>query len=142
MFKIGWAVHKLLFRVSGGRLGIRAAGDGVGTLFLVTRGRRSGLERRNGLNYVTDGANLAVIASNAGDAADPQWWHNLQATPDAAVEVPGSAGRATRQPVRARRASDPEAVRIWPRFVAASPQFADYATRATRALPVVVLEPR
>jgi len=39
------------------------------------------------LFYLEDGPNFVVVASNAGDNADPQWWKNLQATPDASVET-------------------------------------------------------
>lgn len=137
-FRIGWAIHRAMWRLSGHRIGTAPAGpDGVGTLFLLSTGRRSGAIRRNGLYYVEDGASFAVVASNAGDDADPQWWRNLQATPASTIEL-----GATAVAVRAREATDGERDRIWPRFVAKYPVFADYRSRTTRAIPVVILEPR
>jgi deazaflavin-dependent oxidoreductase (nitroreductase family) len=97
ILRIGWAVHKALHRLSGGRLSTNRPNERVGTLFLVSRGRKTGTLRRNGLYFVEDGPAFAVVASNAGEDADPSWWLNLQATPDADVEL-----GTRRIPVRAR----------------------------------------
>jgi deazaflavin-dependent oxidoreductase (nitroreductase family) len=107
------------------------------TLFLHTVGRTTGRPRRNGLYYVEDGPNLVVVASNAGEDADPAWWRNLQAAPDAEIEV-GTERRA----IHARRATRAEAGRLYERFVAALPQYEGYRRRTTREIPVVILEPR
>jgi deazaflavin-dependent oxidoreductase (nitroreductase family) len=137
VLRVGWAVHRALFAATGGRLGARRAGDGLGTLFLLSRGRKTGTIRRNGLYYLEDGPNLVVVASNAGDGADPQWWLNLQATPDA------EAALGTRRiPVRARAATADEAARLWPRLDAGNPEYATYRARSGRPIPIVVLEPR
>jgi deazaflavin-dependent oxidoreductase (nitroreductase family) len=93
--------------------------------------------RRNGLFYVEDGDNFAVVASNAGESVDPHWWLNLKATPDAVVEL----GRR-KIPVRARPATDEEATRLWPRLDAGYPEYAAYRTKTARPLPLVILEPR
>lgn len=138
VLRIIWLTHRALRRVSGGRLGTsRAQGDGLGTLFLHTVGRKSGQARANGLFYVVDGADLIVVASNAGADTDPAWWLNLRAQPDAEVEVAGE-----RRPVRARPATTEEVDRLWPRLVAANPDYAAYRERASRPIPVVILEPR
>ena len=69
------------------------------TLYLQTTGRRTGEARRTPLYYVDDGDNLAIVTSNGGRDREPAWWLNLQATPDAEIEIrkarasgPGSAG--------------------------------------------------
>jgi F420H(2)-dependent quinone reductase len=135
---LGWAFHRALFRVTGGRVGTqRAAGNGLGTLFLTSAGRTSGAIRRNALFYIEDGQDLIVVASNAGGNVDPNWWRNLQATPDAEVEI-----ATKRLPVRARAATADEAARLWPRLDAANPNFAIYRAKAGREIPVVLLEPR
>jgi deazaflavin-dependent oxidoreductase (nitroreductase family) len=77
------------------------------------------------------------VASNAGHDQDPAWWLNLQAHPDAAVEV----GKDVRQ-VHARQATPEEAARLYGRFVTGLPQYADYRRRTRREIPVVILEPR
>ena len=133
-----WALHRGLRRLSGGRIGTRAArGDSAGTLFLHSVGRKSGQPRVNGLYYLEEGGNLVVVASNAGADSDPAWWLNLRDHPDAEVEM---AGR--RRPVRARPATTEEAARLIPRLDRANADFVAYRAKVTRPIPVVILEPR
>lgn len=135
--RIWWAIDKSISRLSGGRLTMPSVARGVRTLFLHTVGHKSGKPRRNGLYFLVEGADLVVVASNAGEDVDPAWWRNLQAHPDAEVAV-GTKRRA----VRARQASPDEVARLYARFVAAVPSFAEYPKRMTRPIPVVILEPR
>jgi F420H(2)-dependent quinone reductase len=138
MLELKWVLHRTLFSLTGGRVGAAPPRGGVGTLFLLSTGRRSGKVRRNGLYFVEEGPNLAVVASNAGENVDPQWWKNLQATPDAEVEL-----GTHRQPIRARRATSEETERLWPRFDAGHPEFANYRAQAyRRTIPIVIFEPR
>jgi F420H(2)-dependent quinone reductase len=133
-----WALHKGIDRLTGGRIGTaRASGHRLGTLFLVSTGRTSGEPRRNALYYVEDGLNLIVVASNAGADVDPGWWRNLQAQPNADVEIAGQ-----RRGVHARAATAEERARLWPRLVRGSTTFTGYQAKTTRPLPVVILEPR
>ena len=138
VLRVFWALHRGLRRATGGRLGTsRASSDRIGTLFLHTVGRKSGRRRVNGLFYLLDGPDLVVVASNAGAAADPAWWLNLRDRPDAEVETNGR-----RRPVRARPATDDETARVWPRLVAANPDYDAYRAKASRPIPVVMLGPR
>ena len=138
MFRVGWAVDRTISRLSGGRFVLPNPSDGtLRTLFLRVVGRKSGKRRRVGLYYLEDGPNLVVVASNAGEDADPEWWRNLEAHPDAEVEV----GRQVRR-IRARAASPDEAAPLLERFVAAAPQYGEYRERTKRSLPIVFLEPR
>jgi F420H(2)-dependent quinone reductase len=77
------------------------------TLHLRTVGRRTGAARRTPLYYVEDGRNLAVITSNAGRDREPAWWLNLQAHPDATVELPDGP-----RDVTARAATGEERARL------------------------------
>jgi deazaflavin-dependent oxidoreductase (nitroreductase family) len=138
VFRIGWAFHKALFAASGGRAGAQRPRDGkLGTLFLLSTGRTSGQVRRNALYYVEDGPNLVVVASNIGADLDPSWWLNLQARPDAEVEL-----GVDRRAVRARAATADERERLWPRFVAAFPAYNEYRRKTSRPIPLVILESR
>jgi deazaflavin-dependent oxidoreductase (nitroreductase family) len=138
LYEVGWSLHRALRRVTGARFSTELPADGkVGTLFLVSTGRRSGKQRRTALFYLEDGSNFIVVASNAGDNADPQWWKNLQATPDASVET-----HEAQVDVRAREATGDEAVRLWPTLEAANPQYTAYRQQTLRRIPVVILEPR
>jgi deazaflavin-dependent oxidoreductase (nitroreductase family) len=91
----------------------------------------------NALFYLDEGADVVVVASNAGADTDPAWWLNLQARREAEIEI---AGR--RRPVRARMATTQEADRLWPRLDAGNPDYASYRAKADRPIPVVILEPR
>jgi deazaflavin-dependent oxidoreductase (nitroreductase family) len=136
ILRLGWAVHRNLFRLTGGRRGTQPAGGRLGTLFLLTTGRRSGTVRRNGLFYIDDGPNRIVVAPNAGSDVDPGWWRNLRVTPEATIEL----GRE-RLSVRAREATHDEAERLWPSLVAANPEYVAYRAKAVRPIPIIVLEP-
>ena len=138
VLRIGWAFHRFLHRITGGRFSTAAAKPGgLGTLFLASTGRKTGRVRRNGLFYIEDGPAFVVVASNGGEDADPAWWLNLTADPDAVVEL------ETRQiPVRARQATPAEAERLWPRLDDAYAEYARYRAKRTHPIPIVILEPR
>ena len=129
------AIHRFVYRASGGRLGRRFGGRDM--LLLTTVGRKSGLERTAPLLYVPQGDDFVVVASNAGDDRAPAWWLNLEARPAATVRV----GRETCG-VRARRARPDEVPRLWPLLEAAYGSYASYRERTTREIPVVLLERR
>jgi deazaflavin-dependent oxidoreductase (nitroreductase family) len=126
-------VHRAVYRLSGGRIGGRLAG--IRVLLLTTRGRRSGRERVAPLLYVETEKGFVVVASNAGDERDPAWWKNLEAHPEASVQV-GGEHRA----VRARRAGPAEEAELWPLLVAAYGPYQRYRERAGRPIPIVLLE--
>jgi deazaflavin-dependent oxidoreductase (nitroreductase family) len=127
-------VHRFLYRMTNGRLGARTGN--VDVLLLESVGRRSGRSRITPLLYLVDGSRWIVVASNAGDDRHPAWWRNLQARPDAAIQI-----RDTHHKVRARRATPEEAERLWPRLVAAYRHYDAYRERTARSIPIVVLEP-
>jgi len=52
------------------------------TALLETRGARTGELRRNAIIYFHDDDRVTIVASNAGDARHPAWFHNLLADPD------------------------------------------------------------
>jgi deazaflavin-dependent oxidoreductase (nitroreductase family) len=132
-----WAGHRALVRVTGGRLGLqRPRPDRWGSLRLHTVGRRSGQERVAILAYMEDGSDLVLIAMNGWDPADPAWWLNLQAHPEASVDLPGG-----RREVVAREAQGEERARLWERWSAVGTDLDRYARRRA-STPVVVLEPR
>jgi F420H(2)-dependent quinone reductase len=110
---------------------------GTPALLLTTVGRRSGRPRQVSLYYLEDGPNVVVVASNAGSDRDPDWWLNLQASPDAIAWL----GPRSRR-VRARRASPQELERISSRLLESIPGYETYRRRIGRELPVVILEPR
>ena len=60
---------------------------GSPVLLLTTIGRKSGKERTLPLLYLTDGNTIVLVASNGGVAKHPLWWSNLQAHPQAKVQI-------------------------------------------------------
>jgi deazaflavin-dependent oxidoreductase (nitroreductase family) len=133
----GWPLHRLLLRLSGGRIGTaQASSSGMGTLSLITTGRRSGVRRERPLYFMPDGDRFVVVASNVGDARDPAWWLNLQAAPEAEIRTPSGLVA-----VRAYEAVGDERERLWPELVRRHPTYARYERRTQRRIPVVVLVP-
>ncbi len=128
-----WKLHHFGYRVSGGRIGAKISGLPV--LELTTIGRTSGRARSVLLTYLKDPRGYVVIASNAGSTHDLAWWRNLQSHPDASVRTGMS-----RRHVRMRELDGDERAREWDRAVAAYGGYATYATKAGRAIPVVLLE--
>jgi len=128
-----WLLHRALLRFSGGRIGLRPPGKAFGMLRLTTVGRRSGQSRVAIVGYYEDGPNLVTLAMNGWAEAEPAWWLNLQAQPDATVELKGET-----RAVHARTASGEEAERLWSLFPGNAPFVAARRTKT----PLVVLEPR
>ena len=85
-----WTLHRALFRVTGGRIGLQRPERGAkfGMLRLHTVGRRSGHERVAMVGYYEDGPNLVTLAMNGWGKDEPAWWLNLQALPVATVDLP------------------------------------------------------
>jgi deazaflavin-dependent oxidoreductase (nitroreductase family) len=137
-----WLLHRAAYRSTGGRFGLSRpeAGERFGMMRLTTLGRRSGATRVAIVGYYEDEANLVTLAMNGWGRSEPAWWLNLQANPDATVELP-SGPRA----VRARAASGEERDRLWARFRDYPGWAPDIdASAALRPTPtaVIVLEPR
>lgn len=109
--------------------------NGVPTLLLTTRGRKSGKWRRTALIYGRDGENYIVVASYGGAPKHPTWYLNLRANPEVRVQV-----GAEKFPARARTAREDEKPRLWQTMTAIWPAYNDYQARTERKIPVVVLE--
>jgi deazaflavin-dependent oxidoreductase (nitroreductase family) len=133
-----WALHRAIYRGTGGRLGLRPpTADRWGMLRLRTVGRRSGTERVAILGYFEDGPDLVTMAMNGWGDPEPAWWLNLQARPDAVVElVDGARG------IRSRAAIGEERERLWAKWAHYDQGLDDYAARRSRQTAVVIFEPR
>src|SRR4051812_5009012 len=94
VIRLAWRVHRGLYRVTGGRRGLWPPRDKRwGAMQLTTVGRRSGQERSVILAYLEDGPNLVTLAMNGWGEAEPAWWLNLQAHPQARVRFKGGDDR-------------------------------------------------
>ncbi|HEV7525189.1 MAG TPA: nitroreductase/quinone reductase family protein [Acidimicrobiia bacterium] len=129
-------VHRAILKLSGGRVGWSASGMKV--VELTTIGRKSGRARSVMLTSpVQEGSTIVVVASRGGDDQHPAWLLNLRDNPDVEVGIKG-----TKQKMHARIATPEERARLWPLITADHKNYADYQTKTTREIPLVMLEPR
>ncbi|HEX6685155.1 MAG TPA: nitroreductase family deazaflavin-dependent oxidoreductase [Candidatus Limnocylindrales bacterium] len=136
--RLAWSVHRGVYRVFGGRVGLwRPRARGWGTLRLTTTGRRSGRQRSVIIGYFEDGPNLVSLAMNGWGEAEPAWWLNLRAHPDATVDLVGGPRR-----VRGRAATGDERARLWARWREIDANLDAFAALRPSETAVVVLEPR
>ena len=133
---LGSAVHLGHWLPSAKDLAERIGGrlEGMPVLLLTTTGRRSGRRRTVPLTYFEDGDALVVVGSKGGSPRHPDWYLNLLADPAVEAQV-GSEHRR----LRARRATEDEAARIWPVVVARWPGYARYRAKTSREIPLVLL---
>lgn len=132
-----WTGHRLWYRLSRGRRGLWLPGPHRwGAMRLTVVGRRTGRQRSVILGYLEDGPRVVTLAMNGWDPAEPAWWLNLQAHPEAHVEL---ADRA--YDVRAHVATGEERERLWDRWRAVDEGLDQFALRRPRETAVVVLEP-
>ncbi len=125
--------HVRAYRETGGEHGYHWRGTTI--LLLTTTGRVSGEERTTPLIFSADGETWVVIASKGGAPDHPDWYKNLEADPDAMIQV-----RRERIPVRAHTAQGADRERLWQLMVEAWPAYDEYQDKTDREIPVVVLE--
>ena len=133
-----WHTHRALFRFTRGRVGLwRASSSRWGTLRLTTTGRRTNQERSVILGYLEDGPNLLTLAMNGWGDGEPAWWLNLQAHPNARVELADGPRSVT-----AHAAAGAERTRAWAKWQEIEPKLDAYAALRSSETAVVILEPR
>jgi deazaflavin-dependent oxidoreductase (nitroreductase family) len=123
------------FRANEGRVGGNF--EGFPLLLLHSTGAHSGAERVNPVAFQEVAAGWAVFASKGGADTNPDWYHNLLANPEASAEV----GTETIE-VTARALDADEREPIWQKQKNSYPGFADYETKTSRVIPVVLLDRR
>jgi deazaflavin-dependent oxidoreductase (nitroreductase family) len=130
------AIDKRLMKLSGGRVRIAM---GQTTLLLHARGAKSGQPRPTPLLYTPHGEDIILVASKAGAAHNPAWYHNLIAHPDVEVELDDGSRLA----MRAHEAQGEEREELWR---IANDNYLGYQVYQRRAgarrIPVMVLRPR
>ena len=132
--KVASVVHVFVYRLTGGRIGVRLGKLPI--LLLTTTGRKTGKSRTMPLLYLRDGPDLVVVASKGGSIRHPEWFLNLQA--DRRVEV--QVGRS-KQAMIALETGKGEHDRLWPKAVRIWPGYAKYQASTPRLIPLVALRP-
>jgi deazaflavin-dependent oxidoreductase (nitroreductase family) len=135
LFRVATGLHMSLYRRSGGKIGGQFSKQPM--MLLTTTGRRSGQPRVTPLLCIRDGDRFLAVASFGGDDRDPQWFKNLQANPEATIQL-----GAETIPVRAAVATDEEKKALWPTVVASYKGYDGYQRKTSRDIPVVILTRR
>jgi deazaflavin-dependent oxidoreductase (nitroreductase family) len=123
------------FRATGGKAG--GMFEGMPLLLLHNVGAKSGREFVTPLVYLADGEDHVIFASKGGAPNNPGWYHNLKAEPNVSIEV----GTETLDVV-ATEATGAERDRLYGIQEVQQPQFAEYAQKTERKIPVIVLTSR
>ena len=127
-FKAAAALHRL------------AGGAGMGRMLLLTTiGRKSGHERTVQLSWFEDAVNVPgrwlVVASRGGDRRHPDWFLNLVDRPEQVwVQL---AARRVRVRVEVLQGAEREAA--WARITSKHGNYAEYAKKTDRLIPVLRL---
>lgn len=110
--------------------------NGVRTLLLTTKGRKSGEDRQLPLIYGKSEDVYILIASKGGHSHHPSWYLNLDAHPEVELQVKGDRFKAV-----TRTARGEERAKLWELMASFFPNYNEYQTRAgDREIPVVVCE--
>ena len=121
------------FRAKQGRVG----GPWTGTTLILIHhiGARSGTERVTPLGCSPQGEDrFAIVASNGGSPAHPDWYYNLKANPRITVEV-----GAQTFTVLADELAGAARAKLWPKLVAKYPTLGEHQAKTTRQFPVFLL---
>lgn len=135
LFKAIASVHKAVYQISNGRIGSKMGGNDI--LILEHVGAKSGKKYASPLAYVQDGDAYAIIASAAGQANNPGWYHNLKKNPNTTINIAGES-----IDVRAEVAPREKRDQLWAKVAADFPQFEDYQSKTSRVIPIILLHPQ
>ena len=132
--QITW-VDKLIQRLTGGRLSLLVIA-GLPNLMLTVKGRKSGIPRSTPLLCVPYRDGNLIAGSNFGGQKAPVWVVNVRAADEVGVRVRNRSHRA-----RPRELTGPEREAAWEHMVRTWPNYARYAERTDRLIPVFYLDP-
>lgn len=128
------AINTFVIRLSRGKVGAKLGTQTI--LILHTTGRKTGQPRSVPIAYFRDGANFFIVASNWGKDRNADWYLNLQANPQAEIELDGRSF-----PVTARDAQGDEYARLWKYAGEHNPPYLDYQKMTSRTIPIVIFTP-
>jgi deazaflavin-dependent oxidoreductase (nitroreductase family) len=121
-----------------GQRGNTLLDTGLPVVIVSTRGNKTGKLRKTPLMRVEHGGEYALVASTGGAPANPVWYHNLKADPEA-VRIQDGARAFD---ARVTELSGEERAEWWRRAVAAYPPYAEYQQKTDRQIPVFVARRR
>jgi deazaflavin-dependent oxidoreductase (nitroreductase family) len=132
--QITW-LDKLIQRITRGHWSIlRIAG--LPNLMLTVVGRKTGIERSTPLLCVPYRGGQLIAGSNFGGAKPPVWVVNVRAADTVTVSIGGRRHAAV-----AHELSGDERAAAWAHMLRTWPNYARYAERTDRVIPVFWLTP-
>ena len=133
------ATDKFVQRVSKGRVTILDIA-GLPNLMLTVKGRKSGVPRTTPLLCVPYEAGNLIAGSNFGGEKKPVWVVNVRAAAEKGERVGVRVDRDTQQ-CAVREITGAERDRLWEHMIKTWPNYARYAERTDRTIPVFFLDP-
>jgi F420H(2)-dependent quinone reductase len=133
-----WVADQVaLYEESGGTQGNTLMETGIPIIVLTTLGEVTGATRKFALMRVEYDGEYALIASKGGAPDNPKWYGNILANPDNVWIQDGP------QPQRyiVRDVTGDERALWWERSVEVFPQYATYAEKTDRIIPVMIATP-
>jgi deazaflavin-dependent oxidoreductase (nitroreductase family) len=132
------ATDKFIQRVSKGRVTILDIA-GLPNLMLTVSGRKSGVPRTTPLLCVPYESGNLIAGSNFGGVKLPVWVVNVRAAAEKDERV-GVVVRGVSQRATVREITGPERDRLWEHMIKTWPNYAKYAERTDRTIPVFFLD--
>ena len=123
-----------LYERTGGREGNTLRDTGIPVIIVTMKGNKSGAIRKIALMRVEHDGEYALVASMGGAPTNPNWYHNLIASPDDVTVQDGPEPFA----VHVREVSGEERAAWWERSVAVFSNYALYQEKTERVIPVLV----
>jgi deazaflavin-dependent oxidoreductase (nitroreductase family) len=134
LLRMMMALQVSIYRLTGGKVSGQMRGFKL--LLLTTKGRKSGKARTTPLGCFDREDGYLVVASNAGQPTNPAWYYNLKNDPQVTVQVLDKV-----MPATAEVLSGEARTQAWRQVIATAPSYANYETRTTREIPVILLHP-
>jgi deazaflavin-dependent oxidoreductase (nitroreductase family) len=130
------AMDKFLSRITRGRWTfVRIAG--LTSLMLTVVGRKSGTPRTNPVLCVPHEGGYLIAGSNFGGPTEPIWVLNIRAATTVGVQIDGVQHVAVPREVEGSERDE-----VWEQMVKTWPNYAKYAQRTGRRIPVFMLTPK
>jgi deazaflavin-dependent oxidoreductase (nitroreductase family) len=133
------ATDKFIQRVTKGRVTILDVA-GLPNLMLTVKGRKSGVARTTPLLCVPYEDGNLIAGSNFGGEKKPVWVVNIRAAIEKG-ELVGVGTKARQLQAKPREVTGPEREKLWAHMVETWPNYARYAERTDRTIPVFYLDP-
>lgn len=124
--------HKIVYKVSGGRMGARMGW--IDVALVETTGRKTGKKRTIPIACYPHKDSIAVSASNSGSDKHPAWYLNMVANPAVSVRLGKEQFEAYAEVV-----PDEEREALWQQIVDNNKHQGEYLDKTTRKIPLVWL---